>query len=505
MEDQRLGQILWRGKWLIAASLLVSIGLAIGATKLADKVYEATAVLQVTSSAPTGANPNPADVQLASQGLARTYARLITDRGILQQIRGRVGRDDLTVGALKRRIRATAVEDTALVEVRVEGASPEEARDLAEDVARAFVATVQRNSTARVARLQQALEAQIAKFTDEIQQLQAGRESPGVAERIAALRGARDNLIQQQQQLFASGLAQGGSLELTAPPNAQATPISPRPVLNVIAGVLLGLLVGVGLAWLRRTLDRGLHSSEEAEELLNVPVLAAVPVRRRFSSDDPVLGEAYDVLRANLAFLSLDQTMQVLTFTSYNPREGKTSTVEGLAYAAVRGGMNVVMIDGDVRTRTLSTTLGHGDEPGLTSAIVGMASLGDVVVELSPGLSFLPAGPIPPNPPSLLSSGRTRELVAQLREQYELVLVDSPPVEHLADASILGAVSDGIIVVARVGVTDRADLPGVVGNLRHSPAPIVGVVLLEPRTVDRTYYPAVTKGRAPVGDTAVPS
>jgi receptor protein-tyrosine kinase len=192
----------------------------------------------------------------------------------------------------------------------------------------------------------------------------------------------------------------------------------------------------------------------------------------------------------------------VLTLTSYNPREGKSSSVEGLAYAAVRGGLTVLMIDGDVRTRTLSTRLGHGDAPGLTTAIVGLASLDDIVIELAPGLSLLPAGPLPPNPPSLLSSNAMRDLVDDVRERHALVLIDSPPVAHLADASILAAVSDGVVVVARVGVTQRANLPAAAANLRHSPTPIVGSVLLEPRTVDETYYPAMSKGRPVVPDTA---
>jgi receptor protein-tyrosine kinase len=160
----------------------------------------------------------------------------------------------------------------------------------------------------------------------------------------------------------------------------------------------------------------------------------------------------------------------------------------------VRGGLKVLVIDGDVRTRALSTRLGYGEAPGLTNVIVGMADVENVVVQMSPGLSVLPAGPMPPNPPSLLSSVRVRELIGELREQYGLVLIDSPPVAHLADASILASVSDGVIVVARVGITNRVDLPAAAGNLRQVPTPIVGVVLLEQRTIDETYYPAVSKG-----------
>jgi capsular exopolysaccharide synthesis family protein len=231
-------------------------------------------------------------------------------------------------------------------------------------------------------------------------------------------------------------------------------------------------------------------------------MLASIPLRRRYSSDDPVLGEAYDVLRANLAFLSLDNGLQVLTFSSFSPGEGKTSTVQGLAHAAARAGISVLLIDADVRTRSLSERLGHQSGPGLTNVVVGAATPEEAIVELAPGLSLLPAGPTPPNPSSLLASGRARGLLDELRGEYAMIIIDSPPVAHLADASILAAASDGVVVVARVGVTDRAHLPAAVANLRQVPTPLVGIVVLEPKTVDETYYPALSQGSAPVAETS---
>jgi succinoglycan biosynthesis transport protein ExoP len=257
------------------------------------------------------------------------------------------------------------------------------------------------------------------------------------------------------------------------------------------------------LSWLRVRLDRGLHTTEEVEELVAAPVLAAIPLRRRYVADDPVVGEAFDILRANLAFLSLDQALQVITFTSYNPSEGKTATVEGLAYAAVRGGMSVLVVDGDTRTASLSAQFGARGMPGLTSVIVGSAALDEAVLEVEPGLSLLPAGPTPPNPPSLLSSGRTREVVSELRERHSLIIIDTPPVAHLADATILAAISDGVVITARVGVTSRADLPAAATTLRHSPTPIVGAVVLRPQMVDETYYPVSTDGRTTVPDSLI--
>ncbi len=209
----------------------------------------------------------------------------------------------------------------------------------------------------RTNQLQEQIQARIRQLDTQIA---AAGSSPSVA----SLKGARSELEKQLAALVASQIAHGASVTLTGDATGPSSPVRPRPVLNLIAGVLVGLLIGALLAWLRALLDRRLHSSAEAERLLGVPTLAHIPVRRRFSGDDPVLGEAYDVLRANLAFLSYDQDLHVVTFTSFNPREGKSSTVEGLAYAAVRGGLGVLIVDGDIRTRSLSERLGHATRRG---------------------------------------------------------------------------------------------------------------------------------------------
>jgi capsular exopolysaccharide synthesis family protein len=498
LQDQRLTTILWRGKWLILAAVVVSAALAVLITKRADKVYQAQATFNVSSSQSTG----PVDLGSAlsfSVGLAATYAKLLEDRGFLSEIKSKIGDGTLTAGELKRKLNAAEIPDTTLIRMTADGPSPESARTLASQVANAFLAYVDRNASARSEQQQQRLQEQINELNQRIERTQRGN---GAQEELNALRSARRELTAQLAQLAAGGAREVGTVALAAAPTASSIAVSPRPLFNLVAGILLGLVIGTGAAFLRTRLDRGLHSADEAEELLSAPVLASIPIRRRFSSEDAVLGEAYDVLRANLAFLALDQPLQVLTFTSYNPGEGKSSTVEGLAYAAVRGGMSVLLIDGDVRTRALSTRLECADAPGLTSVVVGMSTIEAATIELSPGLSVLPAGPTPPNPPSLLSSARLREVVNQLRDHYNLIVIDSPPVAHLADASILAAASDGVIVVARVGVTARADLPSTVSNLRHSPTPLLGIVVLEQREIDNAYYPAVSRGRDPVTETA---
>lgn len=488
MADQTFARILWRGKWLVLLALAACIALAIVATKLSTKVYAAQATIQV-NSANSGANAgaSPSDIVSANQGLAQTYATLITDPSFLQQIRGSVLGGRYSAGDLAARLSAHAVQNTSLIVLSVQASSPQMARSLASSVGKAFVRAVQTSSVQRTAQMQTQIQSLIQSLDGRI-------AAGGSAQTLDSLRGARAELEKQLAALVAGQIAAGASVSLAGPATGSSASVKPRPKLNLIAGVLVGLLLGCLLAWLRTALDRGLHSAEEAERLLGAPTLARIPERRRYSSDDPVLGEAFDVLRANLAFLSAEQPLQVVTVTSFNPREGKSSTVDGLALAAVRGGLDVLIVDGDVRTHAISDRFGFGSARGLTNLIVRSATPEETVLEIAPGLSLLPGGPLPPNPPSLLASVRMRELIDELRERYDLILIDSPPVAHLADASLLASISDGVVAVARVGLTRRADLPAAAANLRQVPTPVVGVVLVEQREIDDTYYPAVARG-----------
>ena len=492
MGDQRLGTMLWRGKWLVLVATALGVGLAVLVTKTTANVYQATALLNV-SPALSAPGQLRSDQLAGTQALAATYATLIVDRSFLAQVASELSRIDgvaRSPGALGADISAKAVANTTLVQLNADQPSPRAARDLANRVASAFVANVRRTSQQENIGLQSAIQGQIKSLNTQIAAARAARSQ----DEVSALQSAQRALTQQQAQLLSTGLLNGYSVSRAGSATASASPIRPRPVLNIVAGVMLGLLLGFGLAYLRARLDRGLHGSEEVEALLGVPILAHIPIRSRYSSDDPVLGEAFDVLRANLTFVSLDASIRVLTLSSFNPREGKTSTVQGLAHAAVRGGMSVVMVDGDVRTRSLSERTGYVDAPGLTSVVIGAQVLDDALISIAPGLSLLPAGPTPPNPASLLSSERMRDLVLDLREKFSLVVIDSPPVAHLADASILASVSDAVVLIARVGVTARADLPAAAATIRHSPTPLLGAVVLESRTIDQSYYPAVSRG-----------
>ncbi len=488
VQEQRIGTHLWRGKWIIAICLAVSIALAIAVTSFSKKTYEATAIFQINSP---GSSPGEA-TDLANQGLAKNYATLIVSPGFLDEVKGKVAGGKLSTQELESKLNAQAVEQTGLMELKARAGSPAEARRIATEVSSGFVTSLQREATQRTQLRQREIENEIRQQSARIQALSGSAASnPGVDVQIGTLRDSLVALRRQSGNLVATGLAQGGSATLAAAPTASPTAVSPRPTLNLLAAVVLGSLVGVGLVLLRERLRPSLHSAEDAARMLGVSVLTSVPLRRRPKAGDPVLTEAYEMLRAQLSLAAEGGRLKVVTVGSYSPGEGKSSVVEGTAYSAVRGGRNVLVIDGDMRMSSLSKRLGQTEGPDLTDLVEGRASADDAIRTLAPGLDVLPSINTPNNPPALLNSPSMRQLIAELEFRYDLLIIDSPPLAHLADASILASLSDGFVLVVRSGVSKPADLTAAQAIVRQADSSIMGVVVFEDRTIDKTYYPSV--------------
>lgn len=487
-QELRISTLVWRGKWIIAICLIVSIGLALAFTAFSTKVYEATAIFQINSP-----NSSPGEAtDLANQGLAKNYATLIVSPGFLDEVKGKVAGGSLTTEGLEAKLKAQAVEQTGLMELKARAGSPAEARRIATQVSSGFVTSLQRDASERTRVRQREIEREIRQQSARIQTLSSKTaQAPGVDVQIGTLRDSLAALRRQSANLVATGLAQGGSATLAAAPTASPTPVSPRPTLNLLAGLILGSLLGLGLVMLRERLRPALHSAEDTAKLLGVSVLTSIPLRRRPKPGDPVLTEAYEMLRAQLSLAAEGARLKVVTVGSYSPGEGKSSVVEGTAYSAVRGGRNVLVIDGDMRMSSLSKRLGQTEGPDLTDLVEGRVSADEAIRTLAPGLDILPSVTTPSNPPALLNSSSMRQLIVELEFRYDLLIIDSPPLAHLADASILASLSDGFVLVVRAGVSKPADLAAAQAIVRQADSNIMGVVVFEARTIDKTYYPSV--------------
>lgn len=292
---------------------------------------------------------------------------------------------------------------------------------------------------------------------------------------------------------------------------APTSPVRPRMLNAAGIGLGGGLVLGLVVALLLTRLDRRIKSMHAAEEL-GLSILGVVrivddtalaaspktgrqpgPARRRANKSKSRSGasdvvvhthplsataENFRTLRTNLMFASGDKPLRVLAVTSPNPREGKTTVTTNLAISIAQSGKRVLVIDADMRRPRIHHAFGVGGKRGLTSILVGDASLASAVQEtLVPGLWVLACGPIPPNPAELLHRERFQKLMLEARETYDFVVCDSPPLGAVTDAAVLASQVDGTLVVVRAQQTTRDALTSVLRQLHDVGAAVVGGVL----------------------------
>ena len=258
-------------------------------------------------------------------------------------------------------------------------------------------------------------------------------------------------------------------------------PIKPKKRMNLVLGALLGLFAGIGVVFFLDYLDHTLRSPEDVEKLLNLNTLSVIP---RFEEGDRAgraIQEAYQTLRTSLIFSSNNRERKVLLVTSTVPQEGKSSTVARLAKTLAGTGEKVLVVDCDLRRPTQHFHLGTEREPGLTSYLAAPRDVTDwnpfIRHTSHANLDLMTAGPIPPNPPELIGGERFRDLLAQLREGYDWVLIDSPPSMSLSDTSLLAALADMTLLVVQHNETDKDVIQKNVQNLKRVGANLIGAIL----------------------------
>jgi capsular exopolysaccharide synthesis family protein len=280
---------------------------------------------------------------------------------------------------------------------------------------------------------------------------------------------------------------------------------------KLMIGLLVGLFLGILAAFLLEYLDQTIKTAGDVERVLDVPVLGLIPfgphpgsaragngARRRSaiplvslaSPEDPT-AEAYRALRTNVTFVNAEErALQLLSVTSPGPGEGKSTTAANLAITLAQQGTHVLLVDADLRRPVVHRAFNLVQEPGLTDILVGSTTLREAArPNVVTNLDVLPAGALPPNPSELLGSAAMHRLLEQLRVEYDMVVFDSPPALAVTDSTVLGASTDGVIVVVRSGETEEAAAQQTMEQLRRVHARVAGAVLNGvAKQGDRYYY-----------------
>jgi capsular exopolysaccharide synthesis family protein len=419
-----------RARWkLIVGSVVALVGAAALLTALTPPTYSSEARLFVSSSqGGTGAYED----SLLSAKRVDTYAGLVNSRQIADRVITRLDLD-MQAGDIANQVTATVVPDTVIIEVGGTAEDPLEAQALTQVVAE-----------------------EMSAYVTELETPLGSSRAP---------------------------------LKVTVVDDAPfpATPDSPDPLRNLGLAAIVGLLLGLGLAIVRESLDSSVKSPEDVAAVANLPVMGNIaydpkadkrPLLTAMEGRAPQV-EAFRVLRTNMQFVDVDHDSKVFTITSSVSGEGKSTVAANLAITLAQAGQRVLLMEGDLRRPRLHEFFGLEPSVGLTTVLLGKVRLEQAVQPTAvPGLAVLNSGALPPNPSELLQSESMSDLLLDARTGgYDAIIVDAPPLLPVTDAALLAAQSDGALLVVRHGRTSRDQLRIAMERLQAVGGRPVGVVL----------------------------
>lgn len=357
------------------------------------------------------------------------------------------------------------------------------------------------------------------RSTDALKTLPATQAGEArLVEQVESARNMADELRDEYQKARIAEAVEAGQVEIVDLATSPYAPIGTSRRTKLLTGIIVGLLLGAGAAFLVERLNTAIRRREEIESMLQIPGLAIIPqiashnaVRRlkmgnmslrlptprrswgvgngspngeslvTVSDFRSSTAEAFRTLRTNLIFSQAVQSLRTIVITSPSPQDGKTTTAANLAVTFAQQGMRVLIVDCDLRRARLHKLFHSVREPGLTQLMLGQATQDQVVqTTMVENLSFLPAGAHPPNPSELLGGPQMRATLERLGREYDILILDTPPIHAAADALILGSQADGVILVLRAGHTDRQVAQDAVQRLSSLGVRVVGAVLNDP-------------------------
>jgi succinoglycan biosynthesis transport protein ExoP len=330
-------------------------------------------------------------------------------------------------------------------------------------------------------------------------------------QRVETARKMADQLREEYQRARISEAVEVGQVELVDLAVQPEAPIGRGALFRIFTGLIIGLMLGGGAAVVAERLNTTVRRRDDVELMLHVPGLAVIPQistprklgalartlrlpgmrgrRQKYSSEALVTisdfgsvgAEAYRTLRTNLIFSQAIQALRSIVVTSPSPKDGKTTTAANLAVTFAQQGMRVLLIDCDMRKARLHLLFQLPREPGFSQLLAKHATIEQVVQQTSvDNLSIISAGLLPANPSELLGSAVARSTIESLSKQYDIVILDTPPVHVAADALILGSIANGVLLVLRAGYSEREAAQQALQRLLNVGAHVVGAVLNDP-------------------------
>jgi receptor protein-tyrosine kinase len=422
-------------------------------------------------------------------------------------------------------VSAAASDDSDVIVLAASSGDPDEAAEVVNTYAAVYIDERLESVLGQLEGQQEQLQTQISQIQTEMDTLetqidglfaqrsgllpadplyeQLSQEITAAEATLTSRGAARDALRQQSTDLTLAinSTREAGGLEQLAEAEPPAAPSSPDHRKDMLVGLAAALVLAAAVAFVREQLDDSVRSKEELERQSGLPVLGIVPRVASWRDADvshletrlhprSAASEAYRTLLTSLDFLAIEQPRRLLQITSASPGEGKTTTAANLAVAFADAGRRTLIVCCDLRRPRLHRFFDVSDSSGFTSVLLGTHDLDEAIVSApdTPGLHVLAAGPRPANPAELLRGARAHELIRRMRSDFDIVIIDSPPVLPVADALVLAGEVDATLVVAGAHETTRRRLRRALESLRQVDAKLIGTVLNGVETADDYGY-----------------
>jgi len=347
---------------------------------------------------------------------------------------------------------------------------------------------------------ERALQAKVAQLKGQVLNLRGRSIQYAILQRdVDTNRALYNALLQRYKQVGVAGGIGTSPVSIVDHASVPAAPYKPKLILNLLVGVVLGLIAGMGIAVVLEYISDTIKTRDDVRKKLGIPCLGSIPKRsgkdfllQDLSDPGSAVSEAYSTVAASLQFSTESGVPKVLLASSARSGEGKSSSVLALAQNFARRGNSVLLIDCDLRKPAFKTA---ADDIGLTKLLTNDEPVAaHVSATQFENLWLLGAGPLPPNPADLLSTPRFQAILREAAAQFDMVLIDAPPVLGLADSSLLAAICKNVIFVVESGKTRRAAAVEAVNRLRRSGAHVLGAILSKSVEDSRAYGYAYGSG-----------
>jgi succinoglycan biosynthesis transport protein ExoP len=454
--------VVWRRKWLVILPAVLTALVAAVLTLSQTSMYSASA--DVLVRLPPTANSLATTGSVMSPRLIENELETASGSALQSQVRQIIGAEPT--------LSVSSSENSDVFRFTATSSNPDNAAFAANTYAAQYI---ERQASALI----DEYTARAEVLLGQLEGIESGDVDPS---RRSEYERELEDLAVSTELARTSGAT---LIDAATPPGA---PYEPNPTRTVMLALVVGLLLGLGAAFLVDYLDTSLKDEDDLVRASGFANLAVIPLLKGsregttqvITRDEPFSpsAEAYRNLRTAVRFMALDRQLKLIQVTSPRPGDGKTTTASNLAVAAARSGQRVVLIDCDLRKPQVHAFFGLDNDVGFTTVLLGESTLPKVAqrVHGEGNLLVVTSGPLPPDPSELLAGESVQQTLGRLGEGVDLIILDSPPVLPVSDPLVLASVADGVILVVSGTSTDSRQVSRAVDRLLQVDAPVLGTV-----------------------------